>query len=64
MSLEDIGELFGDEIVLQDENIEVIHKRFKESHYNEQVVANLIDSEKGATVVEDEGDGSATRERR
>lgn len=63
MSLEDIAEVFGDNIVLEDANLEAIHARFKQSHYREEALADIIDNEKGITVVQDEGDNDTSNQR-
>ncbi|OAP57496.1 hypothetical protein AYL99_08234 [Fonsecaea erecta] len=46
-SLEDIGEVFGDNIALEDEREEEIHRRFKLSQYKESVLTD----EKGVAAV-------------
>lgn len=52
-ALEDVAEVFGDEIVLEEE-VEVIHRRFKESHYREDALADIVE-EKRAAFIEIEG---------
>lgn len=47
-SLEDIAEVFGDEIALEDENLENIHRQFKMTNYNEGLLVDLMDREKVA----------------
>ncbi|OQV11333.1 hypothetical protein CLAIMM_15186 [Cladophialophora immunda] len=37
-SLEDIAEIFGDNITLEDAEEEAIHKRFREGHYRDNVI--------------------------
>ncbi|RSL55135.1 hypothetical protein CEP53_007203 [Fusarium sp. AF-6] len=48
--LEDIAEVFGDNIVLEDDKLENIHRRFKESHYKEETLVDQIDPEKSTSV--------------
>jgi hypothetical protein len=40
-----VAEAFGDNIVLEDANIEAIRRRLKESHYKEEALANALGSE-------------------
>ncbi|KIW78380.1 hypothetical protein Z517_08215 [Fonsecaea pedrosoi CBS 271.37] len=42
-SLEDIAEIFGDNITLDDAEEEAIHKRFREGHYQEKAIAQAAD---------------------
>jgi hypothetical protein len=54
--LEDIAEVFGDDIILEDVSAEAIHRRFKDSHYKEEVLADFVgNEEKRVEVVEVEG---------
>lgn len=60
--MEDIAEVFGDDIVLEDVNAEAIHQLFKESHYKEEVLADLaVNEEKQTRVLEVEGNASPAR---
>ncbi|RMJ20113.1 hypothetical protein CDV36_000189 [Fusarium kuroshium] len=49
-SLKDIAEVFSDNIVSEDDKLENIHRRFKESHYKEETLVNQIDPEKSTSV--------------
>ncbi|RTE84724.1 hypothetical protein BHE90_000719 [Fusarium euwallaceae] len=49
-SLEDIAEVFGDNIVLEHDKLENIHRHFKESHYREETLVDQIDPEKSTSV--------------
>ncbi|RSL63420.1 hypothetical protein CEP54_005258 [Fusarium duplospermum] len=49
-SLEDIAEVFVDNIILEDDKPENIHRRFKESHYKEETLVDQIDAEKSTSV--------------
>ncbi|KIX97079.1 uncharacterized protein Z520_07193 [Fonsecaea multimorphosa CBS 102226] len=63
ISLEDIGEVFGDDIVLEDPSVEAVHRRFKESHYREEALVNLEgDEEKRAEFGEVERSTIAVKE--
>ena len=42
-SLEDIAEVFGDDIELEDKRVEAVRQRFKESHYAEGVLASDVE---------------------
>ncbi|KAK5215196.1 hypothetical protein LTR99_011222 [Exophiala xenobiotica] len=39
LSLEDVAEVFGDNITLEDPEEEAIHRRFREGHYRETAIA-------------------------
>ncbi|KAK5550757.1 hypothetical protein LTR46_011247 [Exophiala xenobiotica] len=43
LSLEDIAEVFGDNITLEDPEEEAIHRRFREGHYRETAIAQAAE---------------------